>query len=633
MMNHRFLIVFIAGISCWRLANAQESTFVDLSAEATTANTLQTNALMMSRFPSTLSLAVSLEQGYLRTVDMTGKVWQWQLASSPEPELIASTNSEPCCTKISIDGQWLAFAEHAGGVTIMNLASKQIAFRFEPDTANTVALQFSNDATRLAGVTSEGKVTIWELGSGDVIGEYATQPSAVQSIAFSPDAKMVAVASFTAELKLFEIGEDQKSSNVRSVRIGNSKITTIAFTPDGKRIVIAAADGATVVQDLVDQEKRTQLKSHPFAIWSMAFDEDGARLVAGSWDGSIRMWDTRSWRIIQQLKSHEESVTSMVLGDLGLISAGMDGRLLYWPTQAAGMKQNALIVGPKNPVWVSTYSPDGKQVFLGGRDERFELWNLEQHKQVFSRKGHSTTRCAVFSADGTLLVTGGDDREIWVTSTQDGEVRYKLTGHPGALSTLLFVDEGQTLVSGCDAGVLKFWDLATRTETASKRRHKQQLYCAAVSPDQKLLVTGGGHWAKGDPGELIVWDLPKKQFKTALWGHRLTVWSIVFSQDGKWFATSDSAGEVKIWDTQTFQETRALTNDMWIRPLALSPDGNTLAVGRGDGSVRLWDTKSWTEQSMCSGNESFTFWLEFSPDGKTLSSAGNDGTVRFWELP
>ena len=633
-MTHKSaLLMLLVSATYWPCVFGREPTYLDLSAEVTNTNMLQTDSLMMSPFPTTLSIGVSLERGYLRTVDLTGKVWQWQLAPPLKPVLIASANTEPTCTVLSGDGEWFAFAEYDGSVTLMNLASRQITFRTVSKVANTVALRFSADTKRLAGVTSEGELTIWDVSSGDVIGEFTAQASSMQSLAFSPDAKIIAVASFSSELTMFEIGEHWPQPKDRTFTIQNSKITTAAFTTDGKQLVIASADGSAVVQDLVDTEKRIKLESNPFAIWSMAFDEDGTRLVAGSWDGSIRMWDTRSWRMIQRLKSHEESVSSMVLRAPGMISAGLDGRLLFWPTQPAGKKQKAIIQGPKDQVWVATYSPDGSQLFLGGQDARFELWNLTKPELAFSRKGHSTTRCAAFSADRAWLATGGDDHEVWVMSTQDNKVRYKLTGHPGALSALLFVDDGKTLVSGCDGGVLKFWDLATGTESASKRRHKQQLYCAAVSPDQKLLVTGGGHWAKGNPGELIVWDLPSKQFKTTLSGHRLTVWSIVFARDGKWFATSDSAGEVKIWDTETLKEIRTLQHAMWVRPMALSPDGKTLAVGRGDGSVRLWDTSTWTEQSMCSGNVNFTFWLEFSPDGQTLASAGNDGTVRFWKMP
>jgi WD40 repeat protein len=461
--------------------------------------------------------------------------------------------------------------------------------------------------------------------------EFQAEAGAVQTLAFAADGKTLAVASFSRELRLFDVGQKRESSEARVIEIDDSRITAVGFMPNGKQIVIAAANGTALVREIGNDEKRISLGSYPFAIWSLAFDEDGQRMVAGSWDGTTRIWDTSSWQVVQKLKGHEESVSAMILGRQGMVSAGLDGRLLFWPPQISGIKPKGMITGPADPVWVAVYSPDGKRLFLGGRGERFEMWDVEKHEQLFSIKGHSTTRCAAFSPDGKTLATGGDDRTIMLSSAEDGQIRHTLEGHRGSVSAVLFVDDGKTLISGCDRGLLKFWDTTTGKETASRRRHKQQLYCANVSPDQKWLITGGGHWAKGDPGELIVWDLAKRQFKATLPGHTLTVWSIMFTPDGKYFATSDSAGDVKIWNTETLQEVRTLKHQTWVRPMAMSPDGKTLAVGRGDGPVRLWDTATWTEKGTCNGHDSFTFWLQYSPDGKTLATSGNDGTVRFWE--
>ncbi len=433
------------------------------------------------------------------------------------------------------------------------------------------------------------------------------------------------------ELRLCDVSQERETSEARVIEIADSRITAVGFTPNGKQLVIAAANGTAFVRGIDDDKKRISLSSHPFAIWSLAFDTNGERMVAGSWDGTTRIWDTGSWQMIQKLKGHEESVSAMILGKQGMISAGLDGRLLFWPPQIPGIKPKGMITGPAEPVWVAVYSPDGKRLFLGGRGGRSEMWDVEKHELLFSTQGHPTTRCAAFSPDGKTLATGGDDRMIMLSSAEDGQIRHMLEGHLGLVSAVAFIDGGKTLVSGCDRGLLKFWDTTTGKETASLHRHKQQLYCANVSPDQKWLITGGGHWAKGDPGELIVWDLANRQFKATLPGHTLTVWSIVFTTDGKYFATSDSAGDVKIWNTERLKEARTLKHETWVRPMAMSPDGKTLAVGRGDGPVRLWDTVTWTEKGTCNGHDGFTFWLQYSPDGNTLATSGNDGTVRFWE--
>jgi WD40 repeat protein len=114
--------------------------------------------------------------------------------------------------------------------------------------------------------------------------------------------------------------------------------------------------------------------------------------------------------------------------------------------------------------------------------------------------------------------------------------------------------------------------------------------------------------------------------------HRLSIWTVAFSPDGKRLATASSDGVVKIWDVANRSLERQLTYDTWLRPLDFSPDGSRLAIGLGNGQIRLWDTANWQELAVLKGHNSFTFHLEFSPDGQHITSAGDDGTVRLWPL-
>ena len=622
-----FIAIFL---SCSTLASGDDSVYLDLKDPGVMAPTLGSNPLPMSRYPTTLDIAFSRQHAHLRTVDVSGKVWQWQLRPPPKPELIASTKHEPACAALSSDGELLAYSDFDQKLTLLHLNSSETRLEEFYSDAKLVAIEFSADNKFLASVTNEGVINIWNVASGAKVDEFRSEAGDIQFIAFSPNGKILAVSASSHVVRFFSIGVQQSELKLRRISVQNSRVTAIQFSPDSQQIVVASANGTAKVHQLDQSKKWIDLDSHPFAIWSISFDAEGRRMVVGSWDGLIRVWDTQTWRLSQQLKGHEESVSRMLINELGMVSSGLDGRLLYWPLKVAGTEPIAMISGNKAPVWVCTYSPDSRRMFLGGSEKRFEMWDLEEQQKSYFREGAPTTRCAAFSHDGIKLAVGRDDHTVALYETDDANLLHMLKGHMGPISIVFFSDEGQTLISGCDRGILKFWDTNTGQETASLRRHKQQLYCASISPDEKLLVTGGGHWLKQNPGELIVWDLQKRRVKTQLKGHTRTVWSIVFTPDGKYLLTADNAGDVIVWDTKTFRQARTLKHGNWIRPLAISPDGKTLAVGRGDGSIRQWDTAKWVEKTPLDGHESFTFWLEYAPDGKTLASASDDGTVRFW---
>lgn len=617
-------------------ALAQPPVFQQLDATVHVPQKLQIEPVLLSRYPTTFSVALTADK-QIRTVDVNGRVWQRPLHRTEEPALVAETNCEPACAILSADARWLAFGNTDGIVTVMEPGSRRIKFRDDSLAERAAALAFSPDQNFLAGIAVSGDVSVWDIASGKRICRFAVQEGPVQTIAFSPDSSRLAIASHSHDVKVYDLKKMDGSNAAfepQVIRIGGSRVTAVAFTPDRAQLVVGTADGAATLYSLAASREPMVLGRHPFAIWSIAFEENGRRLAAGSWDGSIKLWDATSWELLQSIKKHDESVTAIVFDrEQGLISAGLDGRLLEWLPEVSSISPYAMIAGRDDSVWSAVYSPDGERLFVGGRGNRFELWDVSNKKLLVTRSGHPTTRCAAFSPDGVTLATGGDDGAVLLCDASTGQTRMTLLRHPGAVSAVVFADAGATLISACDAGLVKAWDVGAGRERASWREHQQQIYCAAVSPDEKWLITGGGNWTTGDPGELLVWEWQTGRVRARLAGHKLAVWAIAFMPDGERFFASDSSGAVKVWNMETLEEERTLQHSTWLRPLALSPDGTTLAVGRGDGSVRLWDTQTWAEKASCDGHKTFTFWLQYSPDGKSLASGGVDGTIRFWHPP
>lgn len=617
----------------WHAAVAQQSpAYHKLDSKTDSPRKLQAEPLLLSSFPTTFSVAALADGTHLRTVDIDGRVWQRSARPASEAELVTELDCEPACAVISADARHLAFAAPEGAVTVLDLETKKVSWRDETAAERTVALVFSPDAKHLAGVTVGGHVRVWDRGREKPTHQFTVEANPVQTIAFSSDGRRLAVSPYSNEVRLFSLSHlTEAPARTAVLRAGDSRVTAFAFTPDGQQLVIATADGAAAVHDLAAKREPIPLGAHPFAIWSIVFEPGGTRMAAGSWDGTIQLWDTASWQPLQSVKKHEESVASMAFVGQKLCSAGLDGRLFNWLPEVDSISRSGVIAGRDDSVWVATHSPDGRRLFVGGRGQRFELWDAEKNQLLVSRAGHPTTRCAVFSPDGTTLATGGDDGTITLCDSDSGETRTTLQRHRGAVSAVLFADEGRSIISVCDGGEVKIWDASMGAEQATWREHRQQIYCAALSPDATRLITGGGNWTTGDPGELLVWRRSTGQVHARLVGHRLAVWSVLFLPDGTRFAASDSSGAVKVWNLETLQEERTLPHGTWVRPLALSPDGQTLAVGRGDGSIRLWDTATWTERASCDGNKGFFFWLEYSPDGKHLVSGGVDGTVGYWQ--
>lgn len=81
-------------------------------------------------------------------------------------------------------------------------------------------------------------------------------------------------------------------------------------------------------------------------------------------------------------------------------------------------------------------------------------------------------------------------------------------------------------------------------------------------------------------------DLAKSVFSETLG----SILAVAFSLNGKWLATGDADGEVRLWEIVEGKHllTWKQNHNSWVRAVAFSPDNKILARGSGDRTVKLW---------------------------------------------
>ena len=114
--------------------------------------------------------------------------------------------------------------------------------------------------------------------------------------------------------------------------------------------------------------------------------------------------------------------------------------------------------------------------------------------------------------------------------------------------------------------------------------------------------------------------------------HRFTVETLAFSLDNGQLAAGDWSGDVRIWDTATWQEELAMAHDDAVEVVTFSPDGQRLATASFDHTARLWDTN--TGQQLTEIVHGYWVYdVAFSSDGHRMASGSLDGTVHIWDVP
>ena len=151
----------------------------------------------------------------------------------------------------------------------------------------------------------------------------------------------------------------------------------------------------------------------------------------------------------------------------------------------------------------------------------------------------------------------------------------------------------------------------------------------AISPDGKLLATGGYH-------ELLLWDMEQGTIVRRIGNVAERVHHIVFHPDNQRIViaagTPGQVGEAKVFQIADGKLLADLvTTEDSVFGVALSPDGNRLATCGADRTVHIFDVATWKEEVLIEDHADWVMDVAWSPDGKRIATASRDKTSKVFD--
>lgn len=265
---------------------------------------------------------------------------------------------------------------------------------------------------------------------------------------------------------------------------------------------------------------KDQVHQRSFAqesLTALAASPNGAYLAAGGNSGTIYVWDTASGALLRSWPAHYKAVSCLVFSDSGgvLVSCGEDTLVCAWlltevlDTQrdhqaaAAAAAMSTARVEPLH-TWSEHTLPvtclclgmsEGSAVLAtASLDRSIKLWSLATGQLLRSITLPAGVTSVTMDAGEHVLLAGCADGSIYEASLvgaqqqQQGVMRgaaaaaaaaagggssgsSSVVGGPGsccyeghvkAVSSLCITHDGEQLVSGCEDGTARVWDLRSR---------------------------------------------------------------------------------------------------------------------------------------------------------------------------
>ena len=535
------------------------------------------------------AVAFSVDGKRIATAGADRQARLWDAGTGQLLATLQGSPEEISLLRFSPGGHWLLTAPGLFGGDGMKLASAILwdartgerGATLLGHTAPVLSADFSPDGRRVVTTGVDHTARVYETDTGRTLLQVPAGEHTVRAVAFSPDGKTIATAG---DDKIVQLWDSQTGARGKSLAAHTSAIRSIAFSPDGTRLVSGGRDSAAYLWDVAEGRPLQAFLGHLDTIAFVHFSKDGQQVVTSSRDFTARLWDATSRR---------QTFSATLAGKLSLAQLRRDGHL--WVTSDRPLR----VVDPNGGPLETIPLPGANMSLLAvnadftraatpglGDSHDAEVWDLQQHKRMLRLEGHTdVVDLAVFSPDGREVYTGGEDQRVICFDAQTGARRWelRLQDFPQALEVS---PDGKLLVVGqrSQPGVL-LYSTADGHLQARLVGHTLGVFAIAFSPDSSLLATGGGDTT------VRLWSVKDAKALRTMYGHQGNLNTLAFRGDGALVASTSMDGTVRVWgvDEGVLLETMEL--GAGILSAGFTADGSGLFSAVESGKIDLWNAR------------------------------------------
>jgi WD40 repeat protein len=449
----------------------------------------------------------------------------------------------------------------------------------------------------------------------------------LDAMALSPDGKRIAFVDDLYEKP--EIWDTTTGKKV--VTLGRRVFTrNLTFTPDGTKLLTADEgngggrnwSGGLVLWDAATGNVDTELSTPGVGVRWVSVSRDG-KYAAGGTDYGISVWDLVAKKELGAESIAHRGAVHVVAGPGTILTFSDDHTAKLWDATTGAFKQVF-----RHSHWIrgAAVSPDGTKVATNALADEMSVWDAATGQELFKLPGHGSMggdRSVVFSADGSKIVSYGDDYFLRVTDVKTGKAVREFAVRPKGLDfpdedtpatgrdrmMMLSFYRGALSPDGRWLGIPTMKSYAVFETDTGKEVHSLAVDRAGhtaptFSPDGRFLLTlgqapavetklidGRTQHKSAENNPVTLWDLaagkPKYQISipTSFDG------KVVFRPDGQVFAVklfreSDIVG---FFDAGTGKLVGELVNPTKFGDIAFSPDGKRIYAAMRDTSVLVYD--------------------------------------------
>ncbi|XP_049854679.1 protein FAN-like [Schistocerca gregaria] len=310
-------------------------------------------------------------------------------------------------------------------------------------------------------VNSTAECPIWgNMDRLSIASTFQSHKEAVSAVAIAESKEFIVSVGQDSLLKMYTVAEKRQ---VRSVALSEMALSSCVILPDDKTLLVGSWDNNVLLYNLEFGRMVDSVRAHEDAVACIVWGSKSEVLVTGSWDCSVRIWkDISSGKKIKPATSlvaeleHDARITclSIASNNKRLVSGTKDGDLLLWSLENYTLERK--LPGHQGTVFAASFSPDESKLISCSEDRTFKIFDLSSCMQVYSKTLDEELRCLAW--DGMTLILGGSLGSLYIWDLVQVTLLKQIDAHAGAVVAVAASRDGSLVVTGGEDRRVVLWE-------------------------------------------------------------------------------------------------------------------------------------------------------------------------------
>jgi eukaryotic-like serine/threonine-protein kinase len=270
------------------------------------------------------------------------------------------------------------------------------------------AVCLNGDGRRLLSGGDDQVLRVWELPALTETRQVAGDPGPVCAAAITRSGKwgVSCALRLMPEDMVAQLWDLNAGIERGRLTGANENLTCLALSPDARKVAAGDRAGAVHVWTLDPPDTPAlTLRGHVGAINGLTFTPDGTAVLSVGHDGMLRRWDVETGRLEGELPGDAGAVWAIACGARGRVALAGDRLRLNQPGGSL-----RTLEGHAGPALCVAFSANGTVLASGGADGSVRLWRASDGGEVACFTGHDgPVRAVAVSPDHRFVYSGGAD--------------------------------------------------------------------------------------------------------------------------------------------------------------------------------------------------------------------------------